>query len=199
MRETFQKKVNVTFDGQYNYEEAAKAIRSLMCAFKFNQHSSEFANGEYRIVRMYAEFWAGLFTKPPEITLFPNNTGNEMIIVRGIDFVSTCSHHFIPFTGIADVGYMPDEHIVGISKLARVVDYWAARPQIQERLTNQILNYLLVALKTHHVAVRIKATHSCIACRGAHKRRSELITCAWAGAFKNHVHKQEFLAAVREG
>lgn len=192
----FQKKSDLTYGGQYSHENAASGIRKFMEAFGLDLKSPEFKNGEHRVVRMYGELFAGLFTEPPEVTVFPNDMGDQMVLLRDIDFVSVCSHHLVPFVGAAHVAYVPKDRIAGISKLARVVDYWAARPQIQERLTQQIAQALTDILSPRGVAVWMSASHACIACRGVKKAASQLVTSAWTGCFKQEEYKNDFLNAI---
>jgi len=195
----FQKKRDLTYGGQYEYDKAVKAMKDFMDAFGLDPNHPDFQDGQHRIVRMFAELWCGLFTGPPRITVFPNEIGDQLILLRGIDFVSTCSHHLVPFVGVAHVGYVPKNHIVGISKLARVVDYWAARPQVQERLTHQVAKALMDCLNPKGVAVWMEASHSCIVCRGAKKPNSMLVTSAWTGCFNERSWKDDFLHAIKGG
>ena len=124
---------------------------------------------------------------------------HEMVILRDIPFYSVCEHHFMPFHGKAAVGYIPDGRVVGLSKLARLVEGYARRPQLQERLTGQIADALVDALEPDGVAVVINAEHLCMTQRGVKKPGSRMVTSATRGTFrKNDVTRAEFLSLVRD-
>jgi GTP cyclohydrolase I len=121
-----------------------------------------------------------------------------MVILRDITFYSMCEHHFLPFHGRAHVGYIPDGKVVGISKLARVVEVFAKRPQLQERLTSQIAEAIVDALNPDGVAVVVEAEHLCMTMRGVRKPGSQMVTSAMRGQFKQgSLTRSEFLALVR--
>jgi GTP cyclohydrolase I len=122
---------------------------------------------------------------------------SEMIIVRDIDFFSLCEHHLIPFHGMAHVAYVPDRHIVGISKLARLVECFARRLQVQERMTSQIAQTLLEVLKPAGVGVVIRAEHMCMRMRGVEKPNSQVVTSALLGCFQQRDTRQEFMNLIR--
>ena len=122
---------------------------------------------------------------------------SEMIIVRDIDFFSLCEHHLIPFHGKAHVAYVPDRHIVGISKLARLVECFARRLQVQERMTSQIAQTLLEVLKPAGVGVVIRAEHMCMRMRGVEKPNSQVVTSALLGCFQQRDTRQEFMNLIR--
>jgi GTP cyclohydrolase I len=122
---------------------------------------------------------------------------SEMIIVRDIDFFSLCEHHLIPFHGKAHVAYVPDRHIVGISKLARLVECFARRLQVQERMTSQIAHTLLDVLKPAGVGVVIRAEHMCMRMRGVEKPNSQVVTSALLGCFQQRDTRQEFMNLIR--
>ncbi len=123
-----------------------------------------------RVARMYAEVFEGLWQDPASHlqTAFTEEY-DELVVLRDIPFHSMCEHHLLPFEGVAHVGYLPDGRIAGISKLARVVDAFARRPQVQERLTNQVADILMERLAAKGVAVIMEATHTCMTCRGVKK------------------------------
>jgi GTP cyclohydrolase I len=121
-----------------------------------------------------------------------------MVILKDIPFYSVCEHHFMPFHGVAAIGYIPDGRIVGLSKLARLVDAYAHRPQVQEQLTGQIADTLMDALRPDGVAVVIEAEHLCMTARGVKKPGSRMVTSATRGTFrKSEVTRAEFLLLVR--
>lgn len=110
------------------------------------------------------------------MTTFPNEYGSDLVIVRDIDFNSTCEHHFLPFSGKVTIGYVPSDNIIGLSKLPRVVKYFSKRPQLQEKLTTEIGKFLIEMLEPHALFVEVEATHQCVKCRGAESDCST-ITC----------------------
>ena len=152
-----------------------------------------------RVARMYAELFEGLRTDPTEYLKVGFEAGHdEMVILRDIPFYSVCEHHFMPFHGRAAVGYIPDGRVVGLSKLARLVEGYARRPQLQERLTSQVADALMDTLEPDGVAVVIEAEHLCMTQRGVKKPGARMITSATRGTFrKNEVTRGEFLALVR--
>lgn len=156
-----------------------------------------------RIAKMWKhEIFNGLKKEnEPKVTIFPNERNyDEMVVLSNIDFSSTCSHHFVFFTGQAHIAYIPSDKIVGISKLARIVDYFAARPQIQEEMTKQISDYIEEKLKPLGSAVVIQATHGCLSNRGAKKPNAVMTTSAMRGIFLNPIGnkrpKEEFLKLI---
>ena len=152
-----------------------------------------------RIAEMYEELFTGLHEDPREVlsTSF-QESHREMIILKNIPFYSLCEHHFLPFHGQAHVGYVPKGRIVGASKIARVVDILARRPQLQERLTGQVADAIAEGLSPDGVAVVIEAEHLCMTMRGVQKPGTTLITSAIRGAFRRRaVTRSEFLALVR--
>ena len=151
-----------------------------------------------RVARALEEFFSGYAQDPVEILqrTFEEIEGyDEMIVLRGVRFESHCEHHMAPIIGQAWVGYVPDGRVVGISKLARVVDIYAKRLQIQEKLTAQIANTINDVLKPQGVAVVIKASHNCMTTRGIHKPGADLVTSRMLGCFRdNPLTRQEFLS-----
>ena len=139
-----------------------------------------------RVARMYIdEIFSGLNpANKPEITLFDNNYRyNQMLVEKNITFYSTCEHHFVPFTGKAHVAYISSGKVIGLSKLNRIVQYFAKRPQVQERLTNQIAEELKSVLKTENIAVIIDAKHLCVSSRGIRDETSSTVTSYFGGKF----------------
>jgi GTP cyclohydrolase IA len=149
-----------------------------------------------RVARMYKEVFTGLHQDPIAVlqTGF-NEAYDEMVVARDIPFYSMCEHHFLPFFGVAHIGYIPSGRVVGISKLARVTDIFARRPQVQERLTSQIANALVDALRPIGVGVVIEAEHLCMAMRGVSKPGSKIVTSVNRGCFREDSRsRMEFLA-----
>ena len=155
-----------------------------------------------RVTDAFEEYFRG-YDQDPEAILqktFEEIEGyDEMIVLRGIRFESHCEHHMAPIIGRAWVAYIPDGRVVGISKLARVVDAYAKRLQIQEKMTAQIANTIQEVLKPQGVAVVLKAEHHCMTTRGVHKPGTDMVTSRMLGAFRdNPITRQEFLAMVTE-
>ena len=148
-----------------------------------------------RMVRAYAE----LFTpRAFNLTTFPNEEGyDELVLARAIPMHSVCEHHLLPFVGLAHVGYLPGERILGLSKLARVVEHFARRPQVQERLTKQVADWLQEHLEPKGVGVVIEAEHTCMTLRGVKATGSSTVTSTLLGTLRSDVRsRQEFLAAI---
>ena len=146
-----------------------------------------------RIARMYDEL---LTPEPFDATTFPNDAGyDELVVAREIPFHSLCEHHLLPFTGVAHVGYLPGERIIGLSKLARVVDHFARALQVQERLTTQVANWLQQELQPKGVGVVLEAEHLCMSIRGVQKPGATTVTSALHGLVRDDPRtRQEFLA-----
>jgi GTP cyclohydrolase IA len=153
-----------------------------------------------RVAKMFVqEIFSGLNpANKPEATLFENKYGyNEMLVERDISFYTTCEHHFLPFHGKAHVAYVSSGKVIGLSKLNRIVQYFAKRPQVQERLTVQIANELKKVLNTDDVAVFIDANHMCVASRGVGDVTSSTVTSSYNGIFKQENKRAEFLNYIR--
>jgi len=155
------------------------------------------AETPHRIAKMYVrEIFSGLdYAHFPKLSLIENKMGaNEMVKVREIDLTSTCEHHFVTIDGVAKVAYIPKDRIIGLSKINRIVRFFGQRPQVQERLTRQILVALQALLGTEDVAVSIDATHYCVKSRGVMDTNSQTSTTALGGCFKENIHtRAEFL------
>jgi GTP cyclohydrolase IA len=156
-----------------------------------------------RLVRAYREYFSGYRQDPEQILqkTFEEMDGyDEMIVLRGIPFESHCEHHVAPIIGRAWVAYVPDRRVVGISKLARIVEAYAKRLQIQERLTAQIANTINDVLKPQGVGVVIKAEHHCMSSRGVHMHGTDLVTSRMLGCFRdNPMTRQELMSMVHRG
>lgn len=152
-----------------------------------------------RVAKMYVkEIFAGLNpANKPDMKLFPNNYHyNQMLVEKDITIYSYCEHHLVPIIGKAHVAYIPEKHVVGLSKLNRIVQYYARRPQVQERLTIQIGRELMTSLRTSHVAVVIEADHLCVASRGVKDINSSTVTSFYNGSFNDDSLKREFLQYI---
>ena len=153
-----------------------------------------------RIARMYAELFVGLEQDPvEELSTTFDEKHQEMVILRDIPFYSMCEHHFLPFFGVAHVGYIPNNKVAGISKIARAVEVIARRPQLQERLTTQVADAIMKALQPKGVGVVTQAEHLCMTMRGVKKPGSNVIASAMRGIFRSEEStRAEFLSLVRE-
>jgi len=157
----------------------------------------------FRVVKSWMELYGGYEQDPVGIlgTVFEDNIGDqtdEIVICKNISFQSTCEHHMLPFTGIAHVGYLPDKKVVGISKLVRLVEVFAKRLQIQEKLCSQIADLLMDQLHPQGVGVIIEAKHHCMSSRGVKNSSSSMITSAMRGKFRNQIQtRNEFLSLIR--
>ncbi|RKD88523.1 GTP cyclohydrolase I FolE [Mangrovibacterium diazotrophicum] len=155
-----------------------------------------------RVAKMYVqEIFNGLNPQnKPKISVFENKFNyGEMLVERNINLNSTCEHHFLPIMGKAHVAYIANGEVIGLSKINRIVDYFARRPQVQERLTVQIANELKTLLNTEDVAVVIDAKHMCVSSRGIEDESSSTVTAEYCGAFKNTERRDEFLKYVSLG
>ncbi len=180
--------------------EAEQAVRTLLRWAGDDPERDGLRETPARVVRSYEEFYKGYEQDPEAILLktFEEIEGyDEMIVLRNIRFESHCEHHMAPIIGHAWVGYIPNGRVVGISKLARVVEAFAKRLQIQEKMTAQIANTIEKVLQPQGVAVVIKAEHHCMTTRGVHKPGTDLVTSRMLGAFRdNALTRQEFLSMV---
>ena len=183
------------FDG----ERAEAAIRALIEAVGEDLHREGLSDSPRRIAAMYRELFDGLYRDPVEVLSVGFEEGHdELVILREIPFYSMCEHHFMPFHGQAHIGYMPDGRIVGLSKIARAVEIFARRPQVQERLTSQIANCIEEVLHAQGVGVVIEAEHLCMTARGVRKPGATMVTSAMRGCFRTDANtRQEFLGLIR--
>ena len=177
-----------------------EAATSIILALGEDPEREGLRDTPRRIAKMYEEFFSGLHQDPVEVlaTGF-EESHQEMVIVKDISFFSVCEHHFLPFYGSAHIGYVPDGRVVGASKLARALDILARRPQIQERLTNQLVDAVYEAVRPAGVSAVIAAEHMCMSLRGVKKPGSKVVTKASRGSFDDQAStRQEFLALIRE-
>ncbi len=162
-----------------------RAIREILLAVGEDPDREGLAETPARVARTYAEMFSGLHNEPRRhLKKFFQEQYDEIVLVRDISFNSTCEHHLLPFMGKAHIGYLPDGRVVGLSKLARVVEEVARRPQVQERMTQQIANLLVEELNAKGVAVVVEAIHTCMTIRGVRKPGSMCVTSAMKGCFR---------------
>lgn len=181
-------------------EEAREAVRTLIRWAGDNPNREGLLGTPDRVVRSYHEFFSGYDIDPREYLArtFEEIGGyDEMVLLRDIRFESHCEHHMAPIIGHAHIAYLPRNRVVGISKLARVVDIFAKRLQIQEKMTAEIAEAIDTILNPHGVAVIIEASHQCMTTRGVHKHEVSMITCRMTGVYKdNPDHRRDVLAMV---
>jgi GTP cyclohydrolase I len=178
----------------FDYERAEKAVRELLIAIGEDPDRDGLRDTPARVARSYAEIFAGLHDDPSRYlnTLFEADH-DEMVMERDITMYSVCEHHLLPWIGRAHVAYIPndDGRVIGLSKLARLVDSYAKRPQVQERLTSQIADQLVTSLTPKGVMVVIEAEHLCMTMRGVRKPGSTTVTSAVRGLFRENVATRE--------
>jgi len=184
-------------------EEAEAAVRTLLLWAGDDPDREGLVDTPARVVRAYEEFFSGYETDPVEMLArtFEETDGyDEMVLLRDIRLESHCEHHMVPIIGRAHVAYLPHKRVVGISKLARVVEAYAKRLQIQEKLTAQIANTINDVLQPKGVAVVIEAAHQCMTTRGIHKPGVSMVTSRMLGAFRDDpATRREFLAMISMG
>jgi len=171
---------------QVDLPHIENAVREILLAVGEDPNREGLRETPRRVARMYAEMFSGL-RKDPRTYLqkFFTEKYDEMVLVRDIAFDSMCEHHMLPFSGVAHIGYIPNGKVVGLSKLARVVEVVSHRPQVQERMTEDLANLLIDELDVKGVAVVIEATHSCMTIRGVRKPGSVCVTSAMKGVFRS--------------
>jgi GTP cyclohydrolase I len=181
-------------------DEAIAAVRTLIRWAGDDPDREGLIETPDRVVRAYREFFSGYGQDPAEIlakTFSEVDGYDEMIVMNDIRFESHCEHHMVPIIGKAHIGYLPDRRVVGISKLARLVEVYARRLQIQEKMTVQIADTLQQVLQPKGVAVMVEAAHQCMTTRGVHKPGASLVTSRMLGAFREDpATRREFLAII---
>jgi GTP cyclohydrolase I len=180
-------------------ERIQEHFREIMDILGLDLSDDSLKGTPYRVAKMYVqEIFSGLNpAHKPKIALFENKYQyNEMLIEKNIVLQSTCEHHFLPIYGKAHIAYISSGKVIGLSKINRIVQHFARRPQVQERLTMQIMEELKSALETEDVAVYIDAKHMCVSTRGIKDNSSSTITTAYGGKFQEESTRKEFLAAI---
>jgi GTP cyclohydrolase IA len=171
-----------------DFARIERAVKEILAAVGEDPNREGLKETPARVGRMYAELFSGLHDDPSlHLKKFFTEKYDEMVLVRDISFNSMCEHHLLPFTGVAHIGYIPNGRVVGLSKLARIVESISHRPQVQERMTEQIANLLIEELDVKGVAVVIEATHSCMTIRGVRKPGSICVTSAMKGIFRSNL------------
>jgi GTP cyclohydrolase I len=189
-------------DDGINENDIRVAVKNILNAFGEDSEREGLKRTPERVARMYQELLAGYRTDPLALVndaIF-NVDYDEMVIVRDIEFYSLCEHHMLPFLGRAHVAYIPNGKVIGLSKIPRVVDMFARRLQVQERMTSQIADFILELLQPRGVAVVIEGIHLCSVMRGVKKHDSRMTTSAMLGAFKTDLAlRTEFLDNISRG
>ena len=177
----------------------AKHVRGILTELGLDLSEPNLRDTDGRVARMYLEMFRGLEQgAEPKITTFPNDEGySHMVMERDIPFYSMCAHHLVPFYGHAHMAYIPRERIVGLSKFSRVLEFYAKRPQLQERLTEQVVNFLEEKLQPLGAVVVIEARHLCVEMRGVKKPGALTTTSAIRGIFHQRPVREEFLDLLR--
>ena len=163
-------------------DAASRAAADFLSALGIDVDREEMRETPARMARAYAELFD---VQPLRLTTFPNDEGyDELVLARSIPFRTVCEHHLLPFSGLAHVGYLPGERIIGLSKLARLVEHFAARPQVQERLTKQVAECLATRLRAPGVGVVLEAEHSCMTLRGVRAHGAKTVTSTLLGTLR---------------
>ena len=179
-----------------------RAVREILLAIGEDPERDGLADTPARVARAYAEQFAGLRQRPEDVlTKVFDADHDEIVLVRDIELYSTCEHHLVPFFGVAHIGYIPNEkgQITGLSKLARLVDLYARRPQVQERMTSQIANALEAVLEPRGVIVVIEAEHLCMSMRGVRKPGARTVTSAVRGVFRDSARTRAEAMSLVQG
>jgi GTP cyclohydrolase I len=177
-----------------------RAVREILAAVGEDPDREGLLETPARVARMYAELFSGLSEDPRKhLQKFFVEKYDEVVLVRDISFNSMCEHHMLPFTGLAHIGYLPGGKVIGLSKLARVVEVVSRRPQVQERMTETIADLLVEELDAKGVAVVIEATHTCMTIRGIRKPGSMCLTSAMRGVFRSHLSSRSEIMTLIYG
>ena len=183
----------------FDQARAEAAVRELLVAVGEDPEREGLRQTPARVARSYAEIFSGLWQAPEDVLTTTFDLGHdEMVLVKDIEVYSTCEHHLVPFHGVAHVGYVPaaDGRITGLSKLARLVDVFARRPQIQERLTTQVADALCELLEPRGVIVVMECEHLCMSMRGVRKPGSRTVTSAVRGQLRDPATRAEAMALI---
>lgn len=186
--------------GKIDTPRIERAVREILLAIGEDPERDGLRETPARVARMYVELFSGLHESPePHLQAMFDEDHHEMVVLRDISFNSTCEHHLMPFEGRAHIAYIPGGKVLGLSKLARLVDVYAHRPQVQERLTSQIADVLAKRLHVKGCAVVLEAVHTCMTCRGVKKSGSVMITSALRGLMHTNANtRAEVLALLHK-
>jgi GTP cyclohydrolase IA len=186
----------------FDHARAEAAVRELLIAIGEDPDREGLLDTPGRVARAYQELLVGMRQRPEDVLTTTFDLGHdELILVKDIELWSMCEHHLVPFTGVAHIGYIPNENgrITGLSKLARLVDVYARRPQVQERLTTQVADSLMEILEARGVIVVMEAEHLCMTMRGVRKAGSRTVTSAVRGVLHNAATRSEAMSLIMHG
>jgi GTP cyclohydrolase IA len=180
-------------------ERIAHHVRGILSALGLDLSDPNLAETDLRVAKMYLEMFHGLAEgAEPKVTTFPNQEGySHMVMEKQIPFYSLCAHHLVPFYGHAHIAYIPRDRILGLSKFSRILEFYAKRPQLQERLTEQVVTFFEEKLQPQGAMVVIEARHLCVEMRGVKKPGAMTVTSALRGIFHERQVREEFLDLLR--
>ncbi|MBW1604242.1 GTP cyclohydrolase I FolE [Streptomyces sp. JJ66] len=185
--------------GEFDEKRAENAVRELLIAVGEDPDREGLRETPGRVARAYQEIFAGLRQRPEDVLTTTFDLGHdEMVLVKDIEVLSTCEHHLVPFVGFAHIGYIPSTEgkITGLSKLARLVDVYARRPQVQERLTTQIADSMMRLLEARGVIVVVECEHLCMTMRGVRKPGAKTLTSAVRGQLRDAATRSEAMSLI---
>jgi GTP cyclohydrolase I len=181
-----------------DFDRIEKAVAEILAAVGENVNREGLVDTPKRVAKMYEELLGGLHSDPTEHLKVFHEDYDEVVLLRDIPFCSVCEHHMMPFIGKAHVAYLPNGKVLGLSKIARIVECYARRLQVQERMTVQVADFMMENLKPMGVAVVIEASHSCMTVRGVRKEGSQMVTSAVRGIFKSDPRtRSEVMSLIR--
>ena len=182
---------------EYDHERAERAVKELLLALGEDPEREGLKDTPARVARAFKENFAGLWQSPEDVLTTTFDIGHEeLVIIRDIEVFSHCEHHLTPFHGVAHVGYIPSGKITGLSKVARLVDLYARRPQVQERLTSQIADAMVEILNAAGVIVIIDCEHLCMSMRGVRKSEARTVTSAVRGILRDAATRAEAISLI---
>jgi GTP cyclohydrolase IA len=182
---------------EYDHERAERAVKELLLALGEDPEREGLKDTPARVARAFKENFAGLWQSPKDVLTTTFDIGHEeLVIIRDIEVFSHCEHHLTPFHGMAHVGYIPSGKITGLSKVARLVDLFARRPQVQERLTSQIADAMVEILDAAGVIVIIDCEHMCMSMRGVRKSEARTVTSAVRGILRDAATRAEAISLI---
>lgn len=192
---------SVPVEDRPRVQAIAAHVRGILDELGIDSADPNMAETDLRVAKMYLEMFHGLEEgAEPRVTTFPNEEGYEhMVMEREIPFYSMCAHHLVPFYGKAHIAYIPGDQILGLSKFARILEFYAKRPQLQERLTEQVADFFIDKLNPKGAMIVIEARHLCVEMRGVKKPGAMTVTSALRGVFHSRPVREEFLDLLRRG
>lgn len=185
-------------DNNKKIDKIAEHFAEIMKTMGLDLEDDSLKDTPRRVAKMYVtEICRGLFTEPPKMTSFENKGYDQIVVVRDIELFSLCEHHFVPIVGKAHIGYIPNEKVLGLSKLNRTVQYFSARPQLQERIVKEVADYIADAVETEDIIVVTECTHFCSCSRGPRDSTSSTVASFASGRFRTEESiKNEFYKMI---